>query len=993
MLASATSREMVGRRRELQALHEAAQRAMDGVPQGALILGEAGIGKTRLVTEMIAGLPAEVRLARGQCISRGSLAPPLGPVREVLRDVLAHVGAETFLRSAGPTAHLLSAVVPELGGHVDVEPTQEQVEDAVRLLLETVSAEVPLVVLVEDLHWADLPTLDLLRAFLQVLRRGRVLVVVTCRTDELEPVDPVRSFLVEAGRNRGLTRLELGRLDRAEAARQVELLRDGQLGPEVVEQLVRRADGVPFLMEELVALRDSGSEELPTTLRDLLLARYRRISPGAQEVVRLLAAGGPRVEHGLVETVHEGGADVLDRAVREAVTAQVLRTDGTAYSFRHALTHEAVHAELLPGETTRLHSRYAAALRVAPPAPGRAAEVAHHHLLARELPEALGALAAASREATAAGAPLNGGDLGLRALELWDRVPDARQRAGRTLAELAHEVAVALDAAGDDRALTVLDDALARVGPEDPTGRAMLLHGAMVVRYSYGRSGGVELCQEALTLVDDADDDLGRFVRARVRCGLGIALSFLLDPAGPDLLETATAEVRQLLQEVSDPDLRERARLEMVRAATNLATVRTNRRGVEETLAALREARALAGIDPTGLLRVDERVVLLLLDAGRFAEARTVAAAAEDLARANGMHRSRGAEMLMMQGLAGMALGDLARAGEALTHARSLLTAGVDRAMVDAALVELDLTRGDVAEAQARYASSRHLIAELRRGDPGDDLVLAFVGAWLALAQGDPSSAWMEVSSLWRHSTPPLGLSYPLIALGAAVLAALRREGTALPGLTVDQAEERLRDSLEEVAVWAQASDWGALVEAELSGEAGTGTDVVAWRAAVEATERGRVPRYQYAYSLLRLAEAEVGAGDRAGAAQTLSQARSVAGDSGMRGLVRAADDLARRARLARPGRVARSRDIDEEGAGGGGPHVPGESPLTAREREVLTLVAEGLTNRQIGQRLFMSDKTASVHVSAILRKLGATSRAQAAALAAQVLGPEGTET
>jgi DNA-binding CsgD family transcriptional regulator len=520
----------------------------------------------------------------------------------------------------------------------------------------------------------------------------------------------------------------------------------------------------------------------------------------------------------------------------------------------------------------------------------------------------------------------------------------------------------------------------------------MLLHEAMVVRYSYGRSGGVELCQEALALVQDADDDLGRFVRARVRCGLGIALSFLLDPAGPGLLETAAEEVRQLLDEVRDPDLRERARLELVRAATNLATVRTNRRDVEETLAALREARALAGTDPSGLLRVDERVILLLLDAGRFGEAREVAAAAEELARAHGMHRSWGAEMLLMQGIAGMALGDLDVAGEALTYARSLLTVGVDRAMVEAAQVELDLTRGDVAEAQARYAGSRHLIAEVRRGDPGDDLVLACVGAWLSLAQGDPSSAWTEVATIWRHRTPPLGLSYPLLALGAAVLAALRREGTDVPDLTSDQAEERLRGTFEEVAVWAQAGDWRALIEAELSGEASTGTDVTAWDAAVEATERGRVPRYQHAYSLLRLAEAQLGAGDRAGAARTLSAARSVAGECGMRGLVRAADDLSRRARLPRPGRTAPSRDIDAEGARGRGPLVPGEAPLTAREREVLALVAQGLSNRQIGERLFMSDKTASVHVSAILRKLGATSRAQAAALAAQVLAPEGTD-
>lgn len=307
-------------------------------------------------------------------------------------------------------------------------------------------------------------------------------------------------------------------------------------------------------------------------------------------------------------------------------------------------------------------------------------------------------------------------------------------------------------------------------------------------------------------------------------------------------------------------------------------------------------------------------------------------------------------------------------------------------------MVELSLLRGDLADAEARYARARHLIDEVRRGDPGDDVILARIVGWLALARGDAVSAWTEVETVWRHVAPPLGLGYPLLTLGAAVLATLRREGRAPADLTPAEAEDRLRRTFGDGAVWANADDWAPLIDAELSGADGTGTDVAAWRAAVAATERGRVPRYQHAYSLRRLAEAQLGAGDRSAAAQTLADARSAAERWGMHGLVRAADDLARRARLPRLGRPAPRRGSGgEEDVSGRATRVPGEAPLTPREREVLALVAEGLTNRQIGDRLFMSDKTASVHVSAILRKLGATSRAQAAGLAAQVLGPRST--
>lgn len=993
-VSTVTASDMVGRDRELQALRQAQEVSLRGVPQGALILGEAGIGKSRLLAELVATLPEDVLVARGQCVARGSLAPPLAPVREIVRDLRSGVGAAMFAQAAGRAAEVLASLLPELAQELPTDRSggdqllQDQLYDAVIALLEAVSDQAPLVLLVEDVHWADEPTLDILRAFLRLLRRGRVLVVLTCRSEEVTPGESLSDFLQDVGRGRSVTRLDLRRLVPTEVARQVELLVGGTVDVDEQAVLVRRSDGVPFLVEELVALRDRSPGLLPPSLRELLLDRYWHLGPGARAVVRLLAAGGVRVEHDLVVQAYEGSLGDLDAAVREAVAARVITTEGTSYVFRHALTHEAVHGELLPAELTRLHSRFAAALEAGPCQVGRAAEIAHHRLAAHELAKAFDALILARREASAGGAPLSAGALGTQALGLWQRVPEAGTLAGCTRAQLARDVASDFYVAGDRRAFGVLGAELDAVSHGDPAGRALLLHELAAQRHGYGLSGGVELCEEALALLAGVQDEPGRFVRARVLGGLGFSLSFCMDPAGHRVMERAVAEARALMEQTSDPGLRERAHLELVRSLTNLATDRTDRRDVDSTLGALTEARRLAGTDAAELLRVDERVVALLLHAGHYARCRDAAAAAWELATSHGMQRGLGAQMMLMRAAAEMALGDLVAAEADLGRARSVLPRGVDRAMLDAGEMELRLTTGDLERAQARYAEARARIGEARAGDPVDDLVLSRVVGWLHLLLGDPATVWGEVQALWRHGGTPVGVSYPLIALGAAALATLRRAGTTPPGLSSRDAERRLRHTLDQVAVWDHAGAWRTMVDAELSGEEGTGTDAGSWQAAVSAAAGGRLPLYLHVYALRRLGEAQLSAGDRTGAAESLATAREMAGRAGLGGLVRAVDELARRARLPRHG----GRWVADPG-GPGVPTaagiVPGEAPLTAREREVLELVAQGLSNRQIGATLFISSKTVSVHVSAILRKVGATSRAQAAGLATTVLSQE----
>lgn len=972
MLPPTTAPVMVGRDRELDVLRRLQASTRDGTPRGAVVSGEAGIGKTRLLGELVDSLEPDVVVARGQCVARGDLAPPFAPVRDVLRDLADHVGAEALTEAAGHLAALLPAVLPELADGPVPEIRPEQVSDLVSRLLRELSVKAPLLVVVEDVHWADTSTLDLLRELLHVFRRGRVQVVVTCRDDELGPDDPLRSFLAEASRARAVTTIQLERMDAEAVAEQVRAIRTTRPDDRELAMLARRSDGIPFLVEELVAMSGGPDHVLPHNLHDLLLARYRRLSRPAQDVVRLLSVGGVRVPHELAERVAER-TETFEECLREAVVGRVLTVDGIAYAFRHALTQEAVYDEVLPGERLRLHSRYAEALGVLTPEPGRAAEIAHHQLMARRSPAAFTALVAASREARAGAAPVTAAELGERALALWAEVPDARERAGCQLSQLYLDVATAYDDAGDARALRVLDDALRMVHDDDRDGRALLMHEKMVVSYSSVRAGGVDLCRRALELVGRPSDEFGVFVRARVQCGLGIALSFLLDPDGPDLIEQAAATLRALMVTTSDPGLAEHVRLELVRALTNLASVPAGRKDIDQSLAGLAEARVLAGPDPAGRLRVDERRASLLLDAGRYAECCDVAHAGWELAKAIGMERSWGMSMAFVHALADIAIGNLEEAATTLTTVWTFRPGGVDRIFTAAVRIMLLLNQGKTQDAVDLYLASREAIETVRRGDPGDDVVMAGVVGFLALTQDDPATAWAEVSRVWTHAQLPPGLSYPALAVGAGALGALRRQGITPAGVgSSAEAEARLRAVLEEVALWDNSADWRALIDAELAGPDGTGTEVAAWQEAAAAAGRGRVPVYQHAYSLLRLARAQLAVEDRPGAGRSLAAVREVASRAGMLGLLRTADDVARRARLSVAG------DSSRESATGGA--------LTAREREVLELVRQGLSNRQIGQRLFISDKTASVHVSAILRKLGAKSRAEAAGRADGVL-------
>jgi predicted ATPase len=495
---------MVGRKSELDQLRSVFASMLEGRPQGVVVSGEAGIGKTRLLEEFRSSASADALVLTGQCVDLGAVAAPYSPIQSVLRGLIAELGADAVLEAGGPGAEALAALLPELGSRVADPATARlnRVHDAVASVLETVSRQTPLVVVIEDLHWADEGTLDLLRFLLRVLSTGRILVLLSFRTEDVSRGHPLRTLLSELDRSRSVTRVELFRLNRSDARRQVIEILGTEPDDEAFDSVYARSEGVPFFVEELVGFDSTCEGELPWTLRELLLARYERLSDEAQHLLRLISAGGVRVDHTLLTDVFPGDADQLDAAAREAVFANVLVADERSYAFRHALVREAIHTDLLPGERARFHTRFAEALEAMGSERRVAAEVSYHWLAAHDTTKAFAASLAAMTEARSSYAYGTAAQMGERALELWDSVPDAESVARRKKIDLLAQTASALRNAGEgERSLAMINLALDECPRDEALRYARLLRDKALYLGNVGRPGSIPLLREALDLV------------------------------------------------------------------------------------------------------------------------------------------------------------------------------------------------------------------------------------------------------------------------------------------------------------------------------------------------------------------------------------------------------------------------------------------------------------------------------------------------------------
>jgi DNA-binding CsgD family transcriptional regulator len=985
---------LVARDRELDRLRGVFEQAAGGTATAMLISGDAGVGKTR-ITEELASVAREkgAVVLIGRCLDAGETGLPYLPFAEALSQipareqaVLAHPAlARLFPDVSLPSANrgdnnlsAITAVVPGAGGRVGNRPEQDigqlQLFDAVHALLTGLAAQRPVVLILEDLHWADGSTRRLLSFLVARLREQRIMIAGTYRSDDLHRRHPLRPLLAELFRQPALERLDLTPFNPNDSRQFVTALAEDGLPDDLVREVAGRSEGNAFFAEELLAAYTEDGDSLPATLVDVLLARVERLSETAQHVVRVASVSGRRVPHADLLAVSELPESELEEALREAVQHHVLIAKQhqwmDVYAFRHALLREAVYGDLLPGERVRLHAAYARHLAATQGTRGAAGALAHHSMESHQLPQALSASVAAAGEAKDAGAPAESLEYYELALKLWDAVVPADRPAG--------------------------------------TDEVTLLRKAS---YMAGRSGeperAVSFARSAVKLADDAGDrETAAMMRRRLASALFVvegrereALQVIeqawsiVEGAGPDCEKSwILATYASILRSMREPEeARKFAELAVQEARmcdetgvvadalVTLAALDEQNGRTEESRGRLREAIQLAhGDDELSVeLRARYYLGISTYEQGELDDAVRIIEEGIERAKSTGLAWSTyGFELRAIKVISRYARGDWDES-EAAAEPPGMRVSSTVSARLAAVGSYVMVGRGRLAEA-ARLAAE--LRSEWHR-DFQIGAAMGAAGAELALWQGRPEEGaklvrealdWaVRVGGQWVLVNIRLG------ALGTALYAdlaerAARRKDEAERRAAVEEGErlvELARKTAEfgrprTGALGPEGMAWLARAEAEESRLHGA-SDPELWAAAVDAFSYGAV--YEQAICRWRLGEALLGAERREDATKALRAADEVATRLDARPLRDALRKLARRGRVALTDGVVPREALD---------------PFTPRERSVLKLVALGRTNRQVGDELFISEKTVSVHLSRIMAKLGATRRAEAVAIA-----------
>ena len=989
---------LVGRSGQLSVLDTALAEAGRGGRSAIMVGGEAGVGKSRLVSEFAdRSRGAGARVLTGGCLELGADGLPFAPFISLLRELVRDLGAAGVAGLLpGGSARELARLLPEFGepaGPDDAGEARARLFEQMLILFERLAEAGPVVLVIEDMHWADRSTRDLL-AFLirnQPSLDG-VLIAATYRSDDLHHAHPLRPLLAELDRIGWVTRMDLGRLTRADTGQLVAQITGREPDDDLLSAVYGRTEGNPLFVEALLGDDEPGSG-LPESLRDLLVAALRRLPEQTQEVVRVASAGGGRTGHELLAAVTGLDGVALARTLRPAVAANVLLADSDRYAFRHALIREAVHDELLPGERGQVHSRFAEAIAADPALvmPGRAAfEQAWHWYAAQDTARALASAWQAAGQAGRALAYAEQLAMVFRVLELWDRVPDAAQRIGVDHAAVLEAAARAAELAGeDDRGVTLASAALKEIdAAAEPVRTALLLLTRGHLKDRLGRTDYADDLREALRLVPAEPPSSAR---ARV---LEALAHFTLhehrgggwdDPALRAIADEAVVTARRA------GDAATEAAALMTRAYAEPAGG-----SVERIRALLTQARAVASRAEAWepLLEAASIEAETLEGAGMHEQAATAAREGLVCAREHGLARTYGATLAGNLAEPLLALGRWEEADEIIKGALRLFPPRVNRTYLWRLAGDIAVARGDLAAAAETAASIRAVLDETRHHDQ-HHLPLARLDAELRLAQGRPAEALGVV----RDALDRLDLrripryAWPLLIAGARACAASARDRalTAQAAATLERLRaeagklpvDGLSQQAHQLTFVAETAHAGRALVATAPGELPRPDDIrAAWDKAAQAWEAADEP-YPLAVTLMRSAEAALGTGDREGGATRLRRAAELARRLGTGPL---SDDialLARRARitLGRPGEAADAQAVPGRA---GQAQIPEQKRLglTARELEVLRLVAAGRSNREIAGELFISVKTASVHVSNILGKLGVASRGEAAAAA-----------
>jgi DNA-binding NarL/FixJ family response regulator len=969
---------LVGRDTELARLRTLLDEAADGRAVAALVSGDAGVGKSRLVTEVVTlATQRGFTVLCGQCAEIGDSVPYL-PFADALRT------ASPELEAAVKSRPVLARLLPDGGGGQWGEGdwsglTRQQMFGAVLGLLAELAADKPVLLVLEDLHWADASTRDLVTFLLRMLHRERVATIGTYRTDDLHRRHPLRSVLADLQRLPSVVPVELGPLSPAALAEHLSAIPNGlgRLSAATLNTLVERAEGNAYYAEELLAAATASgpSGAMPSGLAALLLSRVERVSDAAQQVLRAAAVAGRRASDELVRAASGLPDSAYEEAVREAVAHQLLVPDGAdGYAFRHALLREAVYNDLLPGERTRLHARLAVLLSEVP---GAAAEPAHHSLASHDVPGAFTASIRAGGEAERIGAPAEAHRHYDQALALWDRVDGAATLAGMSRGKLGLRSALAAAASGDvPRAVHLLRRIRATLPPADDQAADAGLRSRVGERLAYFllQIEDNESFSEALRVVEQTVRETPAapptWYLARAMATYAIALMV----AGDNAAAGEWAERARGVASKCDAPSVEADALVTLGQLSSRAGQAAEAIGLFTAAHGQAAAARVLGVE----LRATYSLALEHLVRGELAEAAHVAHQGVQRADEEGLGLAPfGLDLQHLHFQAHYADGEWDHAQE-LADAYPVRVTSQPEAVLSAMALFVDVARGNPAADERRTwlepfwndvfvtYIARGLLAEqaLWRGDT--DLALAHAQAAIS------ADAWPS------HGPSVIRVAAVALSARADRAVASRAYGdagaasaeVAAASALLDLARTGARYPARPKAVFGpEGRGWLARCAAEYDRARGVNSPA-AWEAVLDAFGPGYV--YETARTQWRLAEALAEAGRRDEATSVWRAAAGTAARLHAAPLAAALDDLARRARLhAGPaGHGSRSGPAGVSAA------------LTDREREVLRLLARGLSNREIGAELFITPKTASVHVSNILGKLRAASRTEAAAIA-----------
>jgi DNA-binding CsgD family transcriptional regulator len=973
----------VGRKGELSRLQAAlAERA-----RLVLVIGDAGIGKTRLVAEGLACATAGGMLAvAGGCLLLSAKLPLL-PVADALGE-LSHLNgggpfeaaleaAPAYVRSE--VARLLpklAAAEPDSGEPVEAW-RYERLFAGVAELLGGVARRSPLVLLIEDVHWADGATLDFLTYLVRPSRDSAVSVVVTCRSDEV-PLDAVvADWLTQVRRDAGVEEIRLGPLSNGDVAEQITALIGAPPPVGLVEEVYARAEGHPFFTEQLVAAAIIDSVQpgkpvaLPARLAELLVARAARCGADGQAVLAALAVAGRPLSEGPLGEVTGLDVEAVRAAVHELTGARLLAAPADlGHRPRHALLAEAVATELLPGERASLHERVARALENTGDQM-LAAEAAGHWAAAGRTAEELQARLTAANAAEQVFAYAVAATHWQRAIELCLAGPSAGLGEGTELPHLYMRAVDALDVSGDGvRAEAIAEEAYRRFADwPDPAVAAVIRQRAAGLRADHSPADGLPLFREALRFFEGTPPS-----SEHAQAWLDYAVRVLFHGGGRHREEILAALNRALEIAVAAG-----AASQISQSLSLLAYQSFLHGEVEEGFRLLAEARTQSD-DGWAKLAVSILESDALLKVGKLEEATQVGLRGFEDAQSLGFGNSGGAAVSLANAVEGLFHRGQTAQAATLIEPRTAGTVDRDTWALYEFRAMIDLVRGEVDAAATRLAQiDVGARVEFAR-EHGQDV------AEVALWAGRPEEALGAVRrAIERQEKTDWVLIFCgwLLAVGMRACADLSERARARRD---DDSVRAALAAADDLASWVKRERYVLLTEhpfvAAIAAERATwdaergramaASDAEAWSVAADQWEALDY-RHRAAYARWRQAEALLATpyGGR-GAATVLSMAAALA--VGHVPLMTAIEDLARRARI----------DLDAATE----PVKPDEPPaarafgLTDRELDVLRLLGQGKTNPEIAAALFISPRTAGVHVTHILRKLDATTRVQAATVA-----------